>query len=122
MKSKKIIMKIFTIIISFILLISMFISVDASGYVKFEDVNTVALSASDTSGIISPINRVVNFVIPLLRYLTLILGIFMLVYGIKILVKNKQKRGIIYIIISLALLFACIMLSLIHICNHNIEA
>ena len=121
MKNKKITKRIFTIIITFILLISMFVSVNASENIKFGDVNTAISTGSDVSVAVSPISRIVNLIIPILKYLTLISGLFLLVYGIKTIAKKKQKRGILFIIISLGLLYASVMLDAIHICNHNID-
>ena len=100
MKNKKIIMKIFTIIISFILLISMFISVEASGYIKFEDVNTAVSNVSDISGEVAVLSKLLS-IIQLIKVLLVISFWILLAIGVISLIKKQIKKGIICIIIAI---------------------
>lgn len=127
MKNKKKIIKILKLIIAFTLLILMVTKVEATSYkttngyrkaddeISFEDVNTnsVNMVASDTSGPASRINILSTMMIKGSAWLTLILGIFLLIKGIIVIVKRKQKRGIIYILISFASLFGSFWLQAI---------
>ena len=77
--------------------------------------------ASDTSGEASSINRIAQPVIIILKWTALISGIIFFINGIRILIKKKQKRGVIYIIIALFLIWSFIMLDALVIHDHNIK-
>lgn len=111
MKNKKQIIKLLSIIISFVLLISMMINVNATTNIS---------TASDVSGPASPINRIVAIVIKTLKIITFIIGIFLLIKGILSIIKKDVKKGIIYILISLVPFFVSIILDSIYLHDHNI--
>lgn len=132
MKNKKQIIKILSIIISFALLISMMINVNATSYEmeseyervnassSLEDIKANISTASDVSGPASPINRIVAIVIKTLKIITFIIGIFLLIKGILSIIKKDVKKGVIYILISLVPFFVSIMLDSIYLHDHNI--
>ncbi len=111
-KNKKI-MKILTAIVLLISLMFSFVNVEASSTnvmmnetVKVEDFNM----GTDVSGELPMGVRVVKTMKPLLTKIMFILGIVSLIYGIKLLVKNKQKRGIIFILLFIVALLVVFVL------------
>ena len=114
-KNKKI-MKILTAIVLLISLMFSFVNVEASSTnvmmnetVKVEDFNM----GTDVSGELPMGVRVVKTMKPLLTKIMFILGIVSLIYGIKLLVKNKQKRGIIFILLFIVALLVVFVLDVV---------
>ncbi len=125
MRKKVKIINILTILImSLMILILISIKVDASqdtNRISFESVKQEQiLTGADVSDRAAPSVRIFNVLIPLLSKILFIISIALLIYGIKVIVKNKQKRGIIYIILFLMALWASVMLDAIVIHDHNI--
>lgn len=112
------------LIISLMILMVISIKVDASqdtNRITFESIKQEQIPmGSDVSSAVAPSVRILNVLIPLLSKILFIISIALLIYGIKVIVKNKQKRGIIYIILFLIALWASIMLDAIVIHDHNI--
>ncbi len=99
-KQKIIIMRIFTIIISFILLFSMFISVDASDNV--EDIKAVVPNASDVSGEVSIAGKIFG-IIQIIKWIIFITTWIVAVIGVISFINKQTKKGIICIIIAIIL-------------------
>lgn len=99
-KQKIIIMRIFTIIISSILLISMCISVDASDNV--EDIKTAVSNVSDVSGEVSVASKIFS-IIQLIKWIVFITTWILAVTGVISFTKKQTKKGIICMIIVIIL-------------------
>ncbi len=112
MKSNKMIIKILYAIIGFVLLISMITKVDATSYsvdsednelTSFESIKTNTVIASDTSGEVATIHKFFNIGIPVIKFVTSIVGLLLLLKGIISIIKKETKKGIICIIIAIIL-------------------
>ena len=118
MKNKK--MKLLICMLTFIFLLYIASVVVNATYIDESEIYISNID-SDTSGAASPINKVMPYVIRIYKWGAFIGGCIILVNGIKVLLNKKPKRGIIYIVVALFLLFTAIMADAIVIHDHNIE-
>lgn len=103
MKKQIIIKRVFAVIISVILLMSMFIRVDASENIMTrEDMNTIISNASDVSGEVSIAGKIFG-IIQLIKWILFITTWILVVTGVISFIKKQTKKGIICIIIAIIL-------------------
>ena len=112
MKNKKI-MKILITMVWLISLMFSFVNVEASSTNVMINESVKVEMGYDVSGELPMGVRVVKTMKPLLTNLMVIFGVISLIYGIKLLVKNKQKRGIIFILLFVVALLVVFVLDVV---------
>lgn len=116
MKNKKIIKRIFTIIITFMLLISRFISVDASTS-NLEFTNMISEESGTSISDESYSNAIETYLFLIFKFIYIIL-FFM---GIFFIIKKEIKKGIIFIVLSLLFMIPGLLKGLFYVPVTNIK-